>query len=151
MWKILTINWNYFFFNLSRKDLWKFWLHIVICYMKMGCTSHHLHRCYLKTFYINTFWTTIKFRKQGVIFGGAYHRWKICVSKSAGLVIGGKFVSASFQCTTDNIGVLTGNSWQPIIPLNMPSSNTTAINLIENRTPYIQCKSYTVYSPYGCL
>ena len=43
---------------------------------------------------------------------GAYYRREICVSKSAGLIIGGKFVSAIFQCANDNIGALTRNLWQ---------------------------------------
>ena len=48
----------------------------------------------------------------GLIFGGAYIRREICVSKSAGLIIGGKFVSPISPCANDNIGALTRNSWQ---------------------------------------
>ena len=81
--------------------------------------------------FFNIFWVLIF---GGLIFGGAYLRREISVSKSAGLIIGEKFVSAIFQCANDNIGALTRNSWQ----LNLSKhSNTTAINLIENGIPYI--------------
>ena len=42
--------------------------------------------------------------------GGAYIWREICVSKSAGLIIGGKFVSPISPCANDNIGALTRNS-----------------------------------------
>ena len=40
-------------------------------------------------------------------------------------------MSAIFQCVNDNIGALI-RMYDNIIPLNMPTSNTTAINFIEN-------------------
>ena len=43
-------------------------------------------------------------------FSRAYFRREISVSKLAGLIIGGKFVSTIFQCANDNIGALTRNS-----------------------------------------
>ena len=46
---------------------------------------------------------------EGLIFGGAKYRREICVYKSTGLIIGGKFVSGIFQCANDNIGALTRN------------------------------------------
>ena len=57
--------------------------------------------------FFNIFWVLIF---GGLIFGGAYLRREISVSKSAGLIIGEKFVSAIFQCANDNIGALTRNS-----------------------------------------
>ena len=66
-------------------------------------------------------WYTVKFRNKapgliffkglfsGLIFRGAYFRREISVSQSAGLIIGGKFVLAIFQCANDNIGALTRN------------------------------------------
>ena len=66
----------------------------------------------------------------GFIFGGAYFRSESSVSKSARLIIGGKFVSAKiFQCANDNINNL--------ILLNIPTSNTTALNFIEDGILYI--------------
>ena len=44
-----------------------------------------------------------------LIFGGAYFRREISVSKSAGLIIGGNFLSAIFECANDNIGALSRN------------------------------------------
>lgn len=66
-----------------------------------------------------------------LIIGGKF------VSKSAGFFIGGKFGVDSFF----NIGALT--MWRrpeirdKVIPLDMPTSNTTAINFIENGTPHM--------------
>ena len=51
--------------------------------------------------------------------GGAYLRREICVSKSDGLIIGGKFVLVIFPCANYNIGALTRNSQQ----LNFSDAN----------------------------
>ena len=49
---------------------------------------------------------------QRSFLGGLISGGKFCVSKSAGLIIGGKFVSAIPPCANDNIGALTRISWQ---------------------------------------
>ena len=79
---------------------------------------------------------------EGLFFGGAYIRREICVSESAGLIIGEKFVSAIFPCANDNIGALTIEIRENLISLNLPTSNTTATNFIENGIPYR--RRYTV-------
>ena len=76
--------------------------------------------------------------------GGAYIWREICVLKSAGLIIGRKLVSAIFPCANDNIGALL-EIRDNFISLNMPTSNTTATNFIENGIPYqwyrvVHCK-----------
>ena len=46
-------------------------------------------------------------------------------------------MSAIFQCANDNIGRAKQQFMTMVIPVNMPTPNTTAINFIENVTPYI--------------
>ena len=70
--------------------------------------------------------------------GGAYYRREICVSKLAGLIIGGKFVTKFL-----NVQLVILGFWLEIrnklITLKMPSSNTIAINFIRTE---IQLKGW---------
>ena len=64
------------------------------------------------------------------IFRGAYYRREICISKLAGLIIGGKFVPKFL-----NMQLVILGFWLEIhhklITLKMSSSNTMAINFIR--------------------
>ena len=94
-------------------------------------TTHKL-KAYIfqRSFLIFLFFLFFFFWGGGAFNGGAYVRREICVSKSAGLIIGGKFVSAFSPCANNNIGALTRNSWQ-LVSLNMPTSSTTATTLLK--------------------
>ena len=70
------------------------------------------------------------------IFGGAYYRREICISKLAGLIIGGKFVPKFW-----NVQLVILGFWLEIrnklITLKMRSSNTTAINFIRTKIWFV--------------
>ena len=55
-----------------------------------------------RTFLRGLFW-------KGLTFGGAYYRKEIYVSKLAGLIIGGKFVSTFLNVQLVILGVLARN------------------------------------------
>ena len=67
------------------------------------------------------------------IFGGAYYRREIYVSKLAGLIIGGKFVSKFLNV---QLAIFWEEICNKLITLKMPSLNTTAINFIRTKRWY---------------